>query len=529
MVVPMNIQQFLWRAQALYGNKMAIYDEDMTLTYRQFSARVQQLSRALQSCGVKAGDRVAWLGYNNHPLLEAYFGVVASGAILVPLNIRLLVSELAPIIQDADPKVLVFDSDFETTARTILQNHPDLLAVEIQIEVRHPQYLGYEDFLAHESPEPADLPELDENSVAEIFYTSGTTGVPKGVALTHRNLYMNALQILATSDLSDASVLLHTIPLFHVNGWGAPHYITAIGATHIMLRKFIPDRVLTLIEHHQVTHALMVPTMVQSLNLARTQNERDLSSLVSINVGGAPSPQALVSETQTQLNTEYMGGYGLSETCPVVSVAYLKSTLTTAPAEQQERWRSTAGLPLVGIQISVADSHGLPQPWDGQSAGELRVRANTVMQGYWHNPSETARVIQDGWLYTGDIATIDPEGYIHIVDRRKDIIISGGENISSSELEDVLYAYPGVLECCVIGRPDPVWGEAPHAVVVPKPGTVLNAPALLEFVNTRVAGFKRIKSVAFVDALPKTGTGKIQKQQIRRQFSESQADGGPDQ
>lgn len=518
MMVPMNVNRFLNRAATLYGPKTAVIDQDMILTYHQFYDRVQRLTRALKGIGIAPGDRVAWLGYNNHPLLEAYFGVVQFGAILVPLNIRLSVSNLLQIMQDCSPQLLVFDSDFEQIAQQLSQMSPGLRLIEIQIEGQHPDYQDYESFLAG-APDASQVPQyaqIDENHVAEIFYTSGTTGIPKGVALTYRNLYMNALQILISTHVTDESVILHTIPLFHVNGWGTPHYITAAGGTHVMLRRFVPDAVLSLVEQYHVTHASLVPTMARLLNQAAEEKSYDLSSWRYAIFGGAPSPSSFVQVTMDHLGAEYVGGYGLSETSPVVSMAVLKSTLAADDPTTLNRYRGTAGIPMIGVEVGIVDTQGAELPWDGESVGELKVRGDVVMQGYWGKPDETAEVIRDGWFFTGDMATIDPEGYIHIVDRKKDIIISGGENIRSVELEDVLYRHPSVLECCIIGVPDPKWGEIPKAVVVLKPGTTATAKELMEFANRHLASFKAIKAVDFDTELPKTGTGKIQKLQVRK-------------
>lgn len=521
MQVPMNVARFLGRARQLYGNKQAIFDGEQVFTYGQMWERVQRLSHALKDLGVGLGDRVAWLGYNNYPLLEAYFGVVQFGAILVPLNIRLTPDDLKAIIADAGPKVLVFDSDFEAIARELQQGRP-LQLIEIQLQEAHQGYVGYEDFLrgASSSADAADR-ELNENAVAELFYTSGTTGRPKGVALTHRNLYMNAMNVMATESLSDETVMLHTIPLFHVNGWGAPHYTTALGATHVMLRKFVPRTVFSLVERYQVTHALMVPTMIRALNLSPEKKDFHLESLTRVIIGGAPSPSSFVSETMEALHAEYQGGYGLSETSPVVSSAAIKGTLQGQPAQSLYAWRGTAGIPLVGVEVSLVDGHDRELEWDGESVGELRVRADTVMAGYWNHPDETAQVLKNGWLYTGDMAIIDPEGYIRIVDRKKDIIISGGENIATVELEDALYHHPAVAEACVIGKPDAIWGEVPMAVVSLKPGMTVDPETILADTNARLASFKRLKDIRIVSELPKTGTGKIQKARVRMEYGGS--------
>ncbi len=520
MMVPMNVNRFLKRTANLYGTKLAVIDQDMSYTYQEMLARVDRLSRSLKGQGIKPGDRVAWLGYNNHPLLEAYFGVVQFGAILVPLNIRLNPDDLVKIFIDCTPSLLVFDSDFEETARRLAAVVPNLKMVEIQIEGSHADYEDYESFLAAAPSSLAvpDHPPLDENAVAEIFYTSGTTGTPKGVGLTHRNLYMNAMQILISADVRDDAVILHTIPLFHVNGWGTPHYITAVGGTHVMLRRFIPDLVLSQIEKHRVTHASLVPTMANFLIQAAQSHSYDLSSLRYEVFGGAPSPSSFVQTTMDTLGGEYVGGYGLSETSPIVSLASIKSTLASNEARVLNRYRGTAGIPAIGVEVGIVDDDDYELPWDGETVGELRVRGDMVMDGYWNKPEETQLAIRHGWFYTGDMAVIDPEGYIHIVDRKKDIIISGGENISSVELEDILFQHPAVFECCVIGVPDPKWGEIPKAVVVLRPNMNADVNEILGFVNQRVASFKALKAIDLALELPKTATGKIQKIVVRKHY-----------
>ncbi len=509
MKVPLNVRRFLDHAASIYGDKIGVIDQDGQWTYRQFRERAWRLSNALKAMGVRAGDRVAVLGYNNHPLLEAYYGVVQFGAVLVPLNIRLTLDEIAYIAGDCEPKVLLFDSDFAAWAVELQRRQPGLSLVEIRIEGGHEGYAGYEELLAAASP----LPVTDE--VAEIFYTSGSTARPKGVALTQRSLYLHALQCGFGMGIDDTMVLLHTIPLFHVNGWGTPHYVTALGGTHVMLRRFIPAMVLELVERYKVTNAAFVPTMVGMLLSEPTRATRDLSSLRQMNVGGAPSPSSFVAASMDGLGGEYLGGYGLSESAPVVSVARIKATLRDAPRELQDRLRGFAGLPMVGVQVRLEGPLGEELPWDGESVGELLVRADSVMQGYWNMPEETEAALRGGWLHTGDMAFIHPEGYIKIVDRKKDIIISGGENISSAEIEDVLYGHPAVRECAVVGRPDEKWGEVVHAAVSLKEGSRATPAELLAYVQGRVAAFKAPRTLEIWDELPKTGTGKVLKTAIR--------------
>ena len=514
MKVPLNVRRFLDHAASIYGDKIGVIDQDGQWTYREFKERAWRLTNALKSMGVGAGDRVAVLGYNNHPLLEAYYGVVQFGAVLVPLNIRLTLEEIVYIASDCQPKVLLCDSDFEAWAVALRGRLPDLSLVEIRIEGSHDGYQGYEELLAQASPQPlADM--VDEDSVAEIFYTSGSTARPKGVALTQRSLYLHALQCGFGMGIDDTMVLLHTIPLFHVNGWGTPHYVTALGGTHVMLRRFIPATVLELVERYRVTNAAFVPTMVGMLLSEPTRGTRDLSSLRQMNVGGAPSPSSFVAASMEALGGEYLGGYGLSESSPVVSVSRLKSGLREAPRELQDRLRGFAGLPMVGVEVRLEGPLGEELPWDGESVGELLVRADSVMQGYWNLPEETEAALRGGWLHTGDMAFIHPEGYIKIVDRKKDIIISGGENISSAEIEDVLYGHPAVRECAVVGRPDEKWGEVVHAAVSLKPGLAATPEEILAYVRGRVASFKAPRTIEIWDDLPKTGTGKVLKAAIR--------------
>ncbi len=517
MKVPLNVKRFLDRASRIYGNKVAVIDQDGQFTYREFHERAQRLSHGLQSLGVGQGDRVALLAYNNHPLLEAYFGVVQFGAILVPLNIRLTFDEIAYIVEDAEPKVLLFDSDFEGWAKELSRLHPEIRLVEIGIEGGHPDYQDYESLLAGASSVPIDT-EVDEDQVAEIFYTSGTTSRPKGVALTHRSLYLHALQTGFGGGLDDTIVLLHTIPLFHVNGWGTPHYVTALGGTHVMLRRFVPRRVFELVQAHGVTHADLVPTMVGMLLEDASRAQYDLSSLVQLSVGGAPSPSSFVAASMQGLGGQYCGGYGLSESCPVVAVATVKSTLRDAPQELQNTLRGYAGLPLVGIDVRIEGADGRELPWDGTSVGELLVRGDSVMQGYWNQPEATETTLRGGWLHTGDVAIIHPEGYIKIVDRLKDIIISGGENISTAEIEDVLYSHPAVRECAVVGRPHEKWGEVVHAAVSLRTGASASEEELLAYAREHLAAFKAPRSLEIWPELPKTGTGKILKSSVRERL-----------
>jgi fatty-acyl-CoA synthase len=373
--------------------------------------------------------------------------------------------------------------------------------------------------LLNDAAESFARPTLDEDDIAELFYTSGTTARPKGVMLTHRNLYLHAMSLLAAISVSDTDVQLHTIPLFHVNGWGTPHTVTFVGGRHVMLAKFDPEQVLETIERERVTQMLLVPTMAVALLNAPSAGTRDLSSLRRIKLGGAAPPPSLVAALDARLpGCTVTSGYGLTETTPVLTVAWLKAGLGDDPV-QSVMLRSTAGLPLPGVELEVLDDRGLALPHDGTSVGEICARGNSVMAGYWRQPEETSKAIVDGWFHTGDMGTIDPIGYVHVVDRKKDIIITGGENVSSIEIEKAIYDHPDVLECAVISIPDRVWGEIPAALVVLKPSRALSEADLIAHCKGRLAGFKLPKRVKFVASLPKGGTGKILKRELRDAYA----------
>jgi fatty-acyl-CoA synthase len=333
--------------------------------------------------------------------------------------------------------------------------------------------------------------------------------------LTHRNLYLHALSFLIAFRCAESDVQLHTISLFHVNGWGTPQALTAIGGTHVMLRKFDPEQVLQLVESERVTRFLAVPTMLNMILNHPDLGRYDLSSLELINTGGAPTPPEMVRRAEQMLGCRVVGGYGLTETSPVICFAADKSYLQDQPGDVRIRRQASTGLPLVGTELTIVDDRGEELPWNGEAIGEIVVRGNVVCSGYWNDPEATLAAFRNGWFHTGDLATIDDEGYVLIVDRAKDIIISGGENISSLEIEKVLYEHPAVLECAVIGVSDEKWGEVPKALVALRAGSSAGPEELVAFCRQRMARFKVPKVVELVAELPKGGTGKILKRQLR--------------
>ena len=364
---------------------------------------------------------------------------------------------------------------------------------------------------------------VDENALAELFYTSGTSDAPRGVMLTHRNIYLHALSVIASGRTSRElaantccdSVVLHTIPLFHANGWGSAHTVTLVGGTHVMVHQFVPADVLRLIEREKVTTCSLVPTMAIALVNCPDRGQHDLSSLRSVMIGGAASSPTLVRDVEQKLGCACISGYGLTETSPVLTVSPIKKGVP-CDDEARDHKRARAGYAIPGVEIRVVDADGRDVPRDGESVGEVVARGDVVMDGYWNRPADSLQAMEGGWFHTGDLATVDGDHYVLIVDRKKDIIVSGGENISSLEVERVLVAHPAVYEAVVIPVPHEKWGEVPKALVVRKPGTHVTEPELVEFCRARLAHYKCPQSVDFLDSLPKTGTGKILKRELRK-------------
>jgi fatty-acyl-CoA synthase len=504
--VPLTPLAFLERARRIYGPLEAVVDGHRRLTYAEYADRCHRLGHALRGeLGVEPGDRVAYLCGNTTELLEAYYGVLLADAVLVPLNIRLSAPELQAVLDDCSPRVLFVHPSFSSVA--------DSLHGPKRVELDD----GYEGLLAAQGGGELLDPTVDEDATCELFYTSGSTGVPKGVMLTHRNLATHAVDAALTMATTHRDVLLHTIPLFHVNGWGTPHWVTLLGARHVMLERFDAGEVLRLIEEERVTRLHLVPTMATSLLVHPDIDRRDLSSLVQATVGGAPPGPQLLAELEDRFGCEVICGYGLTEAAPQVTKALPLRSHDTMSVEEQRRRRATTGLPNIGVDLRVLDSDDAEVPWDGVTRGEICVRSNHVMGGYWNKPDETAEALRGGWLRTGDVATVDPEGYVVIVDRKKDLIISGGENISSVEVEMALCSHPAVLEAAVVGMPHERWGEVPRAFVTLRPGAdVVGEAELIEWVRGRLAHFKAPKRVDLVDDLPKGGSGKVLKTELRK-------------
>ncbi|MGH9407254.1 MAG: long-chain-fatty-acid--CoA ligase [Terriglobia bacterium] len=521
MILPLTPVRFIQRARSLWGRKTGVVCGSSRFTYQEFSDRCDRLSSALLGLGAKPGDRVAYLSQNCHRLLEAYYGVPAVGAVLMPLNTRLAPSELLSIVENAAPRLLFFSSELAAQAEALARHGAGTTAAICLDGPALPWAFGkdYDALIQSEAPAQIDWTALDENATAEMFYTSGTTAAPKGVMLTHRNLYLHALSVAQAQKLGDDDVGTYAVPLFHVNSWGAPHTLTLSGARHVILPKCDAALMADLIERERITRLQMVPSMVSTL-IAHPDFERhDVSSVREVMIGGAPSNIALIRRVEEKFpGAVVAGGYGLTETSPVATIAYIKDHLTRDSPEAVLRRKASAGYVITGTEAMIVDSSGRALPADGDTVGELLIRSDTVMAGYRNDLDETMSVLRDGWLHTGDLAIIDDEGYVLVVDRLKDMVLSGGENIATAEVERAISDHPDVLECAVIAVPDERWGEVPKALITLRSGSRATEDDIIRHCRASLAGFKVPKSVEFRESLPKGGTGKILKRQLREPY-----------
>jgi len=518
MNLPLTPVRFLRYSQQQFPHKTAVVCQDLRFTYAEFGDRVGRLAGALRAAGVKPGDRVAFLSLNCHRLLEAYFGVLEAGAVLLPLNIRLAAPELTYILNDSGATVLFLEQEFVGLVDSFRRDLQTVRAFHQLDGTPQAEWLSdqtYEQMLASATPYRGDLMEFDENSVAEIFYTSGTSASPKGVMLTHRNVYLHAMTIGLYHRTKFEDVLMHTIPLFHANGWGAAHTITFVGGTHVMLPRFLPEEVFRLVERERVRALSLVPIMAMALVNSPARSKYDLSSVEWSVIGGAASSPTLIREVEKTLGFNCFSGYGLTECSPSLSTAEMKPDMQCT-VEERTVLQAMTGYAYPGCELRVVDADDKDVPHDGVTMGEIIARSDGVMAGYWQQPEATAEVMRGGWFHTGDMAVIAENGYILIVDRKKDIIVSGGENISSLDVEKILLAHPDVYEAAVIPVADQKWGEVPKAVVVAKPGTMPSEVELIEFCRARLAHYKCPQSIEFCEALPKTATGKVLKRDLRK-------------
>ncbi len=521
MFVPLTPVRCLHRAVDLFGKKVGVVCGSRQFTYAEFGERCERLATGLAKEGIQHGDRVAYLSFNNHQLLEGYYGVVQARAIVMPLNVRLSPLELVNILNHSGARMLIFENDF---APLVEQLRPACREIErfVAINEKSPAAdMVYEEIIDKGHLERADIFSFDENAIAELFYTSGSTGTPKGVMLGHRTIYLHSLDAAGVFKDVDTMVDLHTIPLFHANGWGRPQASTMLGVKQVMVRRFEPTHVFKLIQEHHATDMSLVPTMANALLNAPDIGNYDVSSMRNITLGGAASSPELVARMEKAFGADVISGYGLTETCPFLTSSRPKPGLEYKSDDDRHKRRSMAGWAITGVRVRVVDNNMQDVPRDMQAIGEVVACGDHIMEGYFREPDVTASVMTGPWFHSGDMAVWDEDGYIHIVDRKKEIIISGGENISSLEVEKAIFAHPEVFECAVVAAPDEKWGEVPVAVVVRKPGSELTSDQLLDFLKQRLGRFKLPRVIDFHDdALPKTGTGKIRKLVLREKFWE---------
>jgi len=516
VLTPVN---FIRRSVEVYPEKTAIVHGAIRFTYAQFNERVNRLASALKKIGIGKGDKVAFICPNTPPMLEAHFAVPMIGAALVTVNIRLSSQEVGYILNHSDSKACFVDNEFAGLVTPMLG---ELTGIRTFVNIcdQSPDKpldgLDYETFLTTGSIDDLPIEVQDEREVISINYTSGTTGKPKGVMYHHRGAYLNGLGDCLEIGLRYDSVYLWTLPMFHCNGWCFPWAVTAAGATHVCLRKVDPAEILRLIEQESVSHMCGAPIVWIGMVNHPAAKEIKIKRSLEIATGGAP-PSPSILEQMENLGANMNHVYGLTEVYGPYTVCAWHSEWDSLPANERAAIRARQGVAYTVCQfLDVVNPVTMePVPRDGKTIGEVVMRGNVVMLGYYKDDEATETAFEGGWFHSGDLAVMHPNNYIQIMDRKKDIIISGGENISTVEVENVLYRHPDVLEVAVIAAPDPKWGEVPKAFVTLKPGASPSAEELIGFCKEHLARFKAPKSVEFVN-LPKTSTGKVQKYVLRQ-------------
>jgi fatty-acyl-CoA synthase len=511
---------FLEHTAAVYPEKLAIVDEARRVTYREFGARCRRFADALRRRGVGPGDTVAVMAPNVPALLEAHYGVPMAGAVLNALNYRLDARGIAFILAHGEAKLLIADSEFAPIVETALNQLGRRLPL-VEIGERTLGGTEYEAFLAEGEPTAKWLAPTDEWAPIALNYTSGTTGNPKGVVYHHRGAFLNALGNAITFGLDRQSVYLWTLPMFHCNGWTYPWAVTAVAGTHVCLRRVEPAAIFAAIAEHRVTHMSGAPIVLNMLAHAPDAVKRRFDRVVEVSTGGAAPPSSVI-EAMERMGFRVTHLYGLTESYGPTTVCAWQQEWDALPLAGRSAKMARQGVAHVILDRQrVVDPATMEDvPADAATIGEVVLRSNTLMKGYLKNPAATEAAFDQGWFHTGDLAVQHPDGYIEVKDRAKDIIISGGENISSLEIEDVLYRHPGVLEAAVVARPDPLWGETPCAFVTPNPEAgPVTGEEIIAWCRANLAHYKAPRIVVF-GPLPKTSTGKIQKFELRQRAKE---------
>src|SRR3954467_15886322 len=503
MRVPLTTADFLDRAETVYAERPGVIDEPNqpaaslgTVLYGQFAARCRAIAAGLDELGVDEGERIAVVSENSARLLELILGVTAAGRVCVPVNFRLQPGEVEYILEHSGASVLLLDPDHEERLSHLSAKHRFVFGEQ------------YEQGLLRPDREPQPWSAPDEDATATINYTSGTTARPKGVQLTHRNLWVNAVTFGWHLGVSDRDVYLHTLPMFHCNGWGMPFATAAMGVPQVVLRKVDGAEILRRIQQHGVTLACGAPAVWNAVLDAAGSWDGEIPGrgTLRIVVAGAPPPTKTIGRVETELGWEFNQIYGLTETAPLLTVNRPRAEWDALEPEDRAKKLSRAGVPALGIRLQTSES------------GEVLAQGNVVLAGYWENPDASAEALDGGWFHTGDGGSIDDGGYLTISDRKKDVIITGGENVSSIEVEDAVFSHPAVAEVAVIGIPDDKWGELVTALVVIGEGDQVTQEEIIAHCRGRIAGYKIPKRVEFRDELARTATGKIQKFKLRESF-----------
>jgi fatty-acyl-CoA synthase len=502
------------RARRLYADREGVVDGRTRLTYERFFERCDRWSSALQALGVRKGDRVAYIAPNTHAQLTSFYAVPQIGAVLVPINYRLVADDFRYLIQHSGATVVCADADYVEAVEAL---RPELPAVRhfVALSGSRPGWADFEQLLGEASGD-VERPPIDETDLLTINYTSGTTSRPKGVMITHRNAWTNVVGTLVHVPMTPADRYLWTLPMFHANGWTFTWIVTAAGGTHVCLRKVEPPAVFDLIKRERVSMLCAAPTVLIGLANAPDDVKAGVPQGVRVLTAGAPPAAVTIQRLEEGLGWNVTQVYGLTETAPFITVCEPRPEHAAMPAAERAVVKARQGVELITSgELRVVDDAGHEVPRDGETLGEIVARGNVVMKGYYNDPDATAKVIRGGWFHSGDAAVVHADGYVEIRDRLKDVIISGGENISSVEVEAMLLRHPAVQEAAVVGLPDDKWGEAPHAWVVVKQGASVDGAELRTFCRANMAHFKVPHSFTLVAELPKTATGKIQKYVLR--------------
>ncbi|KRF06666.1 AMP-dependent synthetase [Nocardioides sp. Soil777] len=503
MFVPFSVTDFIDRARAVYGDRVGVVDEPDQpapslgdLTYAELAALARRQAARLDELGLEVGDRVAVVSHNSARLLTSFFGVAGSGRVLVPVNFRLRPDEVSYIVEHSGARVLYVDPELDEALSGVTAEHRFVIGDD-------------SDMFAAEGVEPRAW-EPDESATACINYTSGTTARPKGVQITHRNIWVNAVTFAMHAAVTDRDVYLHTLPMFHANGWGMPFAMTGLGVPQVVLRKVDGADILRRVRDHGVTVMCAAPAVAAAvLEAAQTwEGEIPGRDRVRIIMAGAPPPTKTVVRVEEELGWEFVQIYGLTETSPLLTFNRTRAEWDGLSAEERATRLTRAGAPALGVRLRTDEN------------GEVLARSNVVLEGYWEQPEESARALDGGWFHTGDGGVIGDDGYLTISDRKKDVIITGGENVSSIEVEDVLFSHPAVAEVAVIGVPSEKWGETIKALVVLAEGSDVTEAELIAWCKDKAAGYKAPTSIEFREVLARTATGKLQKFKLRQPYWE---------